>query len=393
MAAADRLRRLVVDPHARMVVSTVLGVAALGEAFGRALAIGADTQVALVFFLLAVATTTPLALFGPVGNALAASAAAVVSIVFFHTLTVGGAGAQVIALYRAGREGEQVLAAALAMPYLALAVTGTVGSEVWVLTVVLASLAPVGAWAGIAGRAREEATRLGEARQAIAGTLLEHTARGERARISRELHDVVAHHISMIAVQAENTRLTIPGMPAAGAQRLSAIGDTARSALTEMRRLLGVLREDADVGPAELRPQPGLPQLNELLDAAREASGAGIRLILRGPPAPLDPGVELAAYRIVQEALTNARRHAPGCAVDVELHYTDETLRVRIRDNGPGLPEVPPNGSPPAEGGGHGLLGMRERAAAVGGELRMGAAAGGGFVVEAVLPAKADDTG
>jgi signal transduction histidine kinase len=392
MAAADRLRRLVVDPHARMVVSTVLGGAALAEAFGRAVATDAGTQVAVVFFLLAVATTTPLALFGPVGNALAAPAAGVLSILFFHTLTVGGVGGQVIALYRAGREGEQVLAAALAMPYLVLAFTGTIGSEAWVLTVVLASLAPVGAWAGIAGRAREEATRLGEARQAIAGTLLEHTARGERARISRELHDVVAHHISMIAVQAENTRLTIPGMPAAGAQRLSAIGDTARSALTEMRRLLGVLREDADVGPAELRPQPGLPQLNELLDAAREASGAGIRLILRGPPAPLDPGVELAAYRIVQEALTNARRHAPGCAVDVELHYTDETLRVRVRDNGPGLRKAPADGSP-AAGDGHGLLGMRERAAAVGGELRVGTAAGGGFVVEAVLPAKADDAG
>src|ERR1700731_3972319 len=105
----------------------------------------------------------------------------------------------------------------------------------------------------------------------LADTLTENLARGERARIARELHDVVAHHISMIAVQSETARLTTPGMPAAGAQRLSAIGDTARSALTEMRRLLGVLREDADVGAPDLRPQPGLPQLNELLD---EAPGA-----------------------------------------------------------------------------------------------------------------------
>src|SRR5262249_39119527 len=147
------------------------------------------------------------------------------------------------------------------------------------------------------------------ARRAIAGTLLEHTARGERARISRELHDVVAHHISMIAVQAETARLTTPGMPDAGAQRLLAIGETARAALTEMRRLLRVWRPDADSGPAELQPQPGLRQLNEWLPAARDASGAGARLTLRGAPVTLDRGVELAAFRIIQEALTNARRH------------------------------------------------------------------------------------
>jgi signal transduction histidine kinase len=168
-------------------------------------------------------------------------------------------------------------------------------------------------------------------------------------------------------------------MPAAGAQRLREIGDTARAGLTEMRRLLGVLREDAGLDGADRHPQPGLQQLNDLLDMAREASAA--RLIVSGPPAVLDPGVELAAYRIVQEALTNARRHAPGAAVDVELRFTDEVLWLRVRDNGPG---------PPCDtaASGHGLTGMRERAAAVDGELRTGAAAGGGFLVEATLPAK-----
>jgi len=185
----------------------------------------------------------------------------------------------------------------------------------------------------------------------------------------------------MIAVQAETARLTTPGMPAAGAQRLSAIGDTARAALTEMRRLLRVLREDTPAGAADRLPQPGLRQLNELLDDARDASGAETRLIVRGWLPAVDPGVELAAYRIVQEALTNARRHAPGAAVDVELHYTGDALQVRIRDNGPGPPPAPaPSG--------HGLTGMRERAAAVGGELRTGPAAGGGFLIEATLPAK-----
>ena len=185
-------------------------------------------------------------------------------------------------------------------------------------------------------------------------------------------------------------------MPAAGAQRLSAIGDTARAALTEMRRLLGVLREDTETMAAERKPQPGLQQLNELLDEAREAAGTGARLIVRGALTALDPGVELAAYRIVQEALTNARRHAPGAAVDVELHYAGNELRLRIRDNGPGpapgpgMPGPAPGPGTPGPEHGHGLLGMRERATAVGGELRTAEAPGGGFLVEARLPAKAD---
>src|SRR6202034_2374988 len=199
-------------------------------------------------------------------------------------------------------------------------------------------------------------------------------ARGERARIARELHDVVAHHISMIAVQAETARLTTPGLPAAGAQRFAEIGDTARAGLTEMRRLVGVLREDVGAAVDDRRPQPGLAQLAELIDGAREASGAGARLIVSGPVAPFDPGVELAAYRIVQEALTNARRHAPGSAVDVELCYEAQTLRLRIRDNGPGpASSSSAQAQASAEGPGHGLLGMRERAATVGGSLRTGA--------------------
>ena len=224
------------------------------------------------------------------------------------------------------------------MPFLLLAlVTGTgAGTETRVLTVVLAALVPAAAWAGVARRSRAEARLHTAAAQVIAGTLVEHTARGERARIARELHDVVAHHISMIAIQAETARLTTPGMPAAGAQRLSEIGDTARAGLTEMRRLLGVLREDSPAEAADRHPQPGLEQLPGLVDEARESSGAGCRLIISGPPATIDPGVGLAAYRIAQEALTNARRHAPGAAVDVEVRYGDGELRLLIRDNGPG---------------------------------------------------------
>jgi signal transduction histidine kinase len=261
------------------------------------------------------------------------------------------------------------------LPYLPIALLGPARS----VAVPLACLLPALALAGLAHRVRREDAENAATRDAAQSTLVEHTARGERARIARELHDVVAHHISMINVQAENARLTIAGMPAAGAQRLSAISDTARAALTEMRRLLGVLREDTRGEVDDRHPQPGLRELADLLDAARDATGAGTRLILRGAPVPLDPGVQLAAYRIVQEALTNARRHAPGAAVDVELHYTGGALRLVVRDNGPGL-------AAPPRAGAHGLLGMRERAAAVGGALRSGPASTGGFLIEAVLP-------
>jgi len=385
---AGRGRRIAAAPLAPAVSGALLGIFAVAETLARTADTGIGSGPArLALVVTALATTVPLGLLWtrPAPAAAAVTAAAVVSLAAFHVLSVAGLLAQLAALYRLGRHGSPVLAAALAMPYLVVALAYPLyGAETFLI--LLASLGPAAAWAGIARRARSEAVAHSAARQVIAGSLLEHTARGERARISRELHDVVAHHISMIAVQAESARLTTPGMPAAGAQRLSAIGDTARSALTEMRRLLGVLREDTrdDDVARRRQPQPGLPQLAELLDAARDASGAGARLIVRGWLPGLDPGVELAAYRIVQEALTNTRRHAPGAAVDVELHYTGDALTVRVRDNGPG----PPPGGP---GGGHGLAGMRERAAAVGGELRTVAAPGGGFLVVARLPGKAEE--
>jgi signal transduction histidine kinase len=191
----------------------------------------------------------------------------------------------------------------------------------------------------------------------------------------------VAHHITLIALQAEAARLATPGLPPEGARQLTTIGATARTALTEMRRLLGVLREDAATEPVPNRPQPGLRQLNALLDEIRDAGSGGVRLIVSGPVQTLDHGIELTAYRIVQEALTNARRHAPGAAVDVELRYGEDALRVRVYDNGPG---------PSLTGveSGHGLAGMRERATMAGGHLTVGPWPGVGFLVEAYLPTK-----
>ena len=327
----------------------------------RVVAGHAQLEFGLTLCLLAIAGTVPLGLVRPWAAAVLFAAAGLLSLALLQVLTVGAGVALVAALVRVAR----VPAQALAVPFVGLALV-----RPGVMTILVAAAAPAAAWAGVALSARKEALLHRAARQSVANTLVEHTARGERARIARELHDVVAHHISMIAVQAETARLTTPDLTTLGAQRFSEIGDRARSGLTEMRRLLGVLKEDT----AELRPQPQLNQLVDLLDDARLSANA--RLIVSGAPRPLDPGVELAAYRIVQEALTNARRHAPGAAVDVELRYGAELL-LRVRDNGPGT----------ANPAGHGLTGMRERAAAVGGTLRAGPLdTVGGFLVEALLP-------
>jgi signal transduction histidine kinase len=365
---------------------------------GAALALAAVVQIALeplptnagpgaalppkIFLvLIALATTLPLGVLWaqPRTTAVIVATASLLSLGLVHIMTVAGVIAFIVAMTRLGYLGAQALAGCVAVAVLISAVAQPDTSQTRAVLILLAGALPLGCWAGYARRVRRESALRTAQDEMMADSALAHSMRGERARISRELHDVVAHHISMIAVQAEAARLTTQGMPPAGAQRLLAIGDTARAALTEMRRLLGVLRED---GAAEQlrRPQPGLAQLNDLLDEIRDASGAATRLIVSGWLVALDPGVELAAYRIVQEALTNARRHAPGAAIDVELRYHDGGLYVRVRDNGPGPALAAGNG-------GHGLLGMQERAVAVGGTLRTGPAPGGGFLVEATLPA------
>jgi signal transduction histidine kinase len=216
-------------------------------------------------------------------------------------------------------------------------------------------------------------------------TLRLNQAMTERTRIARELHDIVAHHVSMIAVQAETARLTTPDLPDLGKQRFGEIGVLARDALAQMRGLLRVLRDDPapPQPPSPVRvPQPSLEQLPELIAAARSA-GDPVVLTIIGPPRPLPPWVELAAYRIVQEALTNVRRHAAGARAEVTLKYDDEEVVARVRDHGPGGEPVD----------GLGLLGMRERATLAGGTLDVGEAPGGGFLVEARLPSHRSSAG
>lgn len=223
-------------------------------------------------------------------------------------------------------------------------------------------------------------------------TIVERAVADERRRIARELHDVVAHHVSVMGVLATGTRRALPRDPRAADEALATIEETGRVALREMRRLLSVLRSDAE--PAgELEPQPGLPGIEGLLEQVREA-GLPVELIVTGEPGGLDPGVALAVYRVTQEALTNALKHAGPARAEVRLSFTPKELTIEISDTGrgprPGLSAGEgargqrPDGR--TDGLGHGLLGMRERIHLYGGTLRAGARAGGGFRVDARIP-------
>jgi signal transduction histidine kinase len=297
-------------------------------------------------------------------------------------LTLTGLGVLLYTVWHLVARRGLLVATPLLLPFVIHAAAPADGSSVG-----LASSAPLAIVAatmliGESSRRRTEAVaELDATQEAMAESVQEQTAMEERARIARELHDIVAHHLSVIAVQSETARLTSPRLSADARGRFEAIAQTAREALTETRRLLGVLREDVD-DEAERMPQPGLDRLNELVDTARDA-GANVRLILEGKVVPLPAGIDLAAYRIVQEALTNARRHAPGADVDVEVSYGTGALELRVRDHGPG----PPDGELIAS---HGLVGMRDRATMAGGTFSCGAAEGGGFEVDVTLPLAGD---
>jgi signal transduction histidine kinase len=214
----------------------------------------------------------------------------------------------------------------------------------------------------------------------------------ERSRIARELHDVVAHHMSLIAVRAETAPYRLDGVAGPVAGEFGALSELAREAMADMRRLMGVLRQDQ---PAALAPQPQLADLPELVAATRRA-GVPVELTVAAGLGEVPAGVGVSAYRIVQESLSNASQHAPGATVTVSVSHAGGAVRLRVA-NGPGpgaaAPPAPPHqacspgGTPPRPPAGHGLSGMRERVALLGGSLSAGPAPGGGFVVSAVLPA------
>ena len=223
----------------------------------------------------------------------------------------------------------------------------------------------------------------------------------ERTRIARELHDVVAHHVSLMAVQSEAAAALLPGRPAEAGRAVEIIGQTAREALTELRRLLGVLRGPADVNArAATAPVPSISELEEVIGQVRQA-GIAVNLRVEGSPSKLPPGVDLTAYRIVQEALTNTIKHSGAGEVAVTVSYEPGYVTVSVTDTGNGAVAVtlgrtarrdrPDSsdgaGARPAASGGFGLAGIAERVASCGGSLTVGPGDAGGFAVTARLPA------
>jgi signal transduction histidine kinase len=225
--------------------------------------------------------------------------------------------------------------------------------------------------------AEAEADRLAEAERAV---------RRERRRIAREMHDVVAHGMSVVAVQAAAGREIVRGDPEKAADVFAKIEAVSRESLAELRRMLGVLRDPRDP-EASLSPQPSISDIRAAV-AQSVAVGVPTELVVEGGERPVEPGIELAAYRIVQEALTNVRKHAGGSAsAVVTLVYERDRLAVEVSDDGRGAASALSQA-----GGGHGLIGMRERVEIYGGELRSGPRPGGGFTVRAVLPIASADT-
>jgi signal transduction histidine kinase len=220
--------------------------------------------------------------------------------------------------------------------------------------------------------AEERALRAEQEREAAARVAVAE----ERGRIARELHDVFAHAVSVIVLQVGAVRHRMPEANAADREALLNVEEAGRTALAEMRRLLNAMREDGDT--AELSPRPGLGDLDRLLHDVR-AAGLSVSLRVLGEPQPLAPGLDLSAYRIVQEGLTNSLKHSGAGVAEVTVAYEPDQLVLAVRDHGGG-------GQGGFDGQGHGLVGIRERVKIFGGDMSAGPAPGGGFLVRARLP-------
>jgi signal transduction histidine kinase len=232
---------------------------------------------------------------------------------------------------------------------------------------------------GFALREQGEQAEAAQARAEAAERERETAARiavaEERARIARELHDIVAHSMSVMVLQVGAVRHHLPDASDEDSQALEGVERTGRAALAEMRRLLGAMRRDED--DVELAPQPGVDNLDSLLEAVRRA-GLAVELHVDGEPVPLPRALDLSAYRIVQEGLTNALKHSAASRADVTLRYGSEELEIEVRDDG--------RGGSTGDDVGHGLVGVRERVKIYGGEMTAGTANGAGFVLSTRLP-------
>jgi signal transduction histidine kinase len=228
---------------------------------------------------------------------------------------------------------------------------------------------------------RDRAQLLDEAGQAAVAAAVD----AERDRIARELHDIVSHNVSLMIIQAGAARQVVTGAPQDATDALLAVEASGRTAMTELRALLGLLAPGACGEDALLLPQPGLRRLEELVDRVAFA-GLPVGLTVEGEPRSLPPGLDLTAYRVIQEALTNALRHAPGARAEVHVRYTDRYLRIEVLNTGPSVLTGPAPAPPTGAAEGRGLLGLRERVAVFGGSFDARRRLGGGFRVRVRIP-------
>jgi signal transduction histidine kinase len=351
-----------VDPAARVVIAVLLLVATGSLLWRRRYPLVACVLIAVALALQAAISSVD---FNSLGTALAIVVALYSAGVYLGALRAA-VGVAVLAVGLAARE----------LRYLGAFERNPGRDAFWWLLVL--SVAGV----GVVVRHRRRAQRLG----ALAATLQEESAEQarvavveERERIARELHDVVAHGVSAVVVQAEAAEETLASSPDRTRESLWTIQRLGRESLNEMRQVLEILRGGAQ---EETRaPQPTLADLPALMARNREA-GLAVRLDVLGEPRPLPPGLEVSAYRVVQEGLTNVRKHAAGSSAFVSVTYEPAALEIEIADDGPGRPVA-------GGGGGHGLVGMRERVTFFGGEFSAARREDGGFAVTALFPTAA----
>ena len=369
-------------------IVSILVASRVAEANGTTIQAGAIALLVVQSAALTVRRRWPMAVYSVVG----------VSTVLYAWLgypqAVGGFGV-LIAIYTVAAHvplREAIAAAAVYVVGMALSLIGFARDSGGSLDVLFADflvnfLALVLAWTvGVTVRTRRAYVAALEARAELLEREREDNARLavalERGRIAREMHDVVAHNVSVVVVQAAAAERLVETDPERARQAMRDVATTGRQALTEMRRLLGVLR-DGDA-PDDLGPQPGIAELRALASTVEDA-GMKVELSVQGEERPLPASAALSVYRIVQEALTNSLRHAGPARARVILRYLPDALEVQVSDNGSG-------GTSPVEHDGHGLIGMRERVALFGGELTAGPRPEGGYAVVARIPTSGSRT-
>jgi signal transduction histidine kinase len=364
------------------VLSVLVAIELLGLGSPGSLGTWADSPETAAALLVALAFTASLAVRRrlPLMCLLLAVVAAVALPVSPFEASLALTAAMAVATYSAGAHTRGPAAVSGAVGVIVLGASIVLREPAAATDDLVDLLLPLGPWlAGIAIRVRRDREDLLEQRAAALEREREAQERAavaaERGRIARELHDVVAHAISIVVLQARGARRVLADDPAATSAALDSIEETASNALAEMRRVVHVLRDEGEAG--ELAPQPSIGQLDVLVEQVRDA-GLDVDVAVEGEPVDLPAGVSLSGYRIVQEALTNALRHAGPGVTRVVIRYLPGEVELEIEDRGGGPPPVDPKGL--------GLLGMQERVALLGGSLDAGPTDGGGYRVRARLP-------